>query len=380
MQSYRSQAFFSHKFGDERVSPTIELIEKICSALDITCSNVSHGHPDVPGGVAREKIEEADFLIALCSREKKIEDDDLWTFSDAVQQELTIAYTLKKPVICFKEKGVRLAGFSGNMFTYQDIDLGLELSDIVEIITKSIHQCKVKSIRDDGAFTSHNFLDYYLRKSVMQVELDPVGNDYTWNYIIEKTINFENHTAEPIAGGAWSLVPEGDDCAPPNASAHLIDSSREFKLEVEKEAIGRNGTEIEMNLIPAPNKDDWVKIGERYSSPHLNKIWMDSVVYGGINFNGKRLNAYDGCCVANRIEELEVRIIFPPGYKVQDLTHIVSTFSNKLDRLNQSEIERIERESCVSISEFNGKKTAQLNIVRPLFQYFYGFAWNPPSI
>ncbi|MBI5657026.1 MAG: hypothetical protein HZC44_09550 [Geobacter sp.] len=148
MNSTQIKAFLSHQFKDEYVT-LIELILSICTGLDITCENVKHSSSDLPIDEAKRLIENSNLVIGICTKDKKYEATGKFSFSNAVQQELTIAYDLGKPIAMFVEDGVDTSGFYSNMCTYDSFtwDNCIEIS-IVEKFIKGIHREKVKSLTD----------------------------------------------------------------------------------------------------------------------------------------------------------------------------------------------------------------------------------------
>lgn len=148
MYSTQIKAFLSHQFKDDYVT-LIELIQSICTGLDITCENVKHASSDLPIDEAKKLIENSNLVIGICTKDKKYESTDKFSLSNAVQQELTLAYDMGKPIAMFVEDGVDTTGFYSNMCTYDSFTWNkcIDVS-IVEKFIKGIHREKVKSITD----------------------------------------------------------------------------------------------------------------------------------------------------------------------------------------------------------------------------------------
>src|SRR5262249_40050719 len=116
MSFARVEAFLSCSFrsDDEEV---VRLFVDLCSALNITCSNVNAGSFFSPSEVARKKLEDQDFLIAICTRrdEKKT---GKFAMPDAVRDEIGIAFGKERPILLFVEDGVEIGGFEPQFGTH----------------------------------------------------------------------------------------------------------------------------------------------------------------------------------------------------------------------------------------------------------------------
>lgn len=64
--------------------------------------------PRPPQEKIRNMIEKSDMTVAILTRRDKIEGRNLWTSPEWVQDEISIAFTLNKPIAIFVEEGVRI--------------------------------------------------------------------------------------------------------------------------------------------------------------------------------------------------------------------------------------------------------------------------------
>lgn len=74
-------------------------------------------------------------------------------------------------------------------------------------------------------------------------------------------------------------------------------------------------------------------------------------------------------------------MIFPSGYSVNiiEIVPIVGTFSTSLDYVIERETERIKTNEFFKKTVFNDQIKISLNVTEPLYQHFYGIAWNAPQ-
>lgn len=386
MQSISVKAFLSHKF-DDRTTWLVDLVKSICESLNISCENVNHSSSDLPIDEAKNIIENSNLLIALCTRDKKFSGNEEYSFSTAVQQEITLAHQLKKPIVIFAEKGVILDGFLGSMCTYSKIDVenGLD-QELVENLVEGIHLEKVKSIHENHLEISqegaHHF---YIDKieTIIKLTEDENGN-LVWNYITEKKYKFTSKFQLPLKFGAWPMfVNELDDQTEQTVKGkiEILKSSQKFKCEIIENHPTKNSIEFSVNLDPFPIKDDFIKIREKYSSPYFNLIYSDEDTKNILDFKNVPYNSIDGNCLINHCNELDLKLIFPSGYfvDIDEIVPIVGTFSTSLDYVIERETERITTNEFFKKKIFDGQIEISLNVVEPLYQHFYGVVWNAPE-
>jgi len=386
MQSINVKAFLSHKF-DDRIIWLVELVESICESLNISCENVNHSSSDLPIDEAKNIIENSHFLIALCTQDNKFSGKDEYSFSTAVQQEITIAHQSKKPIVIFAEKGVVLDGFLGNMCTYSKIDIenGLD-KELVENLVKGIHLEKVKSIHENQFEISQEGVHhFYIDKmeSIIKLIEDDNGN-LMWHYITEKKYMFTSKFQLPLKFGAWPMsINELDDQTEKTVTGtiEILENSKTFECEIIEDYPTNNSIEFSVNLHPFPSKDDFIKIRSKFSSPHFNIMYSEGNTKHVLDFKGVSYNSIDGKCLINRCKELDLKLIFPSGYfvDIEEIVPIVGTFTTSLDYVIERETERIKTNEFFKTKVFDDQIEISLNVTEPLYQHFYGFVWNAPK-
>lgn len=378
MESIPAKAFLSQVF-DKRMDDSLSRIKAICRALDIETVWVDRTSPDTPATVAADKIEKSDFLIAICSRKTKLDGRDAYHTSTAVREEIAIAKAKGKNIVCFLETGVEADGFSGNMFTYGTLEDAehLTANDLFDI-TQAIHNAKLRSVESaTDVMHATGIRNFYLSDFVMRIELVDGDAGLYWEYVIEKTFKFEAEHDLPITHSAFCL--EGGLCKDsPTYKIEYLKNDSVVEADVTVK-LSPGSVELRSTFDPPLRKGDTLLSRERYRSPFLVPIHSDQDIQYSVDLKGQVYNSYDGICVINRIQHLKLVYVFPRGYEPKGIQPLVSTFSWVLDHVNQSEVDRIARDNCFVTDRFDGRVTATLTIDRPLYQYFYGLAWQLPG-
>jgi hypothetical protein len=75
----------------------------------------THSLPEM----ARERIESSEAFVGVLTRRDKVEGSDEWLPPTWVRDEVSIAYSLHKPVAIFAEEGVRVDGILPQLTKYE---------------------------------------------------------------------------------------------------------------------------------------------------------------------------------------------------------------------------------------------------------------------
>lgn len=378
MDSVTSKAFFSRPF-DDRISETISLIEAICRGMDVQTVCVDSPSAAVPSAEANSLIAKSDFLIAMCTKVHKIEGKDQYLTSTAVREEIAAAQALGKKVIFFFEKDVNPDGFAYNRATSHVIENAKKLSHIeIEKITKGIHQTKLATIeKGNDIFYATGVKNFHISHCRVRYELKKTQKGLLWEYTIEKNIVFEDDHHLPITSSAYCLQNVPECINPPNFTTNFI---RNGKIEhPQTEIVSEKGfVRISSTFDPLPKQGDVVLLREKFQSPFLAPIYS-GYPNNAIKVLGKTYNAYDGVGIIHRTHLLDFELIIPEEVGFTDISPMVGTFSNELDYINEEEIGKINDSNWFTTENFGGSQTVRLRVDRPLYQYFYGIAWNVVS-
>jgi hypothetical protein len=375
MDSMRATAFFSRPF-DSRIQNTVECIMALCKGIDIETVCVDSPSPSVPSTEANTLIKKSDFLIALCSRIHKIENEDAYLTSTAVREEIAAAQAMGKKVIFFFEQGVKPDGFAHNRATSHILNDASSLNcHDIEKILKGIHDTKLASIEhSDDIFHATGVRNFHIPEVYARFELKNSEKGLIWEYTIEKHIVFEDTHDLPITSAAYCGQQFNGCTRSPN---YKTEFERNGKKETPSiEVLEEPGfIELKSTFDPLPKVGDTIFLREKFQSPFLGPIYSDKPMKS-VNLKSKNYNGYDGVSIIHRTHSLKLDMVFPEGVGFKNITPIVATFSNTLDYIHEQEISKIQKSNWFSIDTFDGITTARLRIDRPLYQYFYGLVWN----
>ncbi len=159
---------------------------------------------------ARELIEESKAFIAVATRRDEVK-QGVFLMSKAVDQEISIAYGYKKPILIFVEKGVDMtSGFFQNYCTYKEFDReSLTSSKFLEEAISSIHDLKLGVIDPlELQLAQQNPKPYFSEHSNCLIELIELFGTFIWRrshtfrYVFTSLYNDENR----IKIGSWADV------------------------------------------------------------------------------------------------------------------------------------------------------------------------------
>ena len=93
--------------------------------------------------------------------------------------------------------------------------------------------------------------------------------------------------------------------------------------------------------------------------------------------NGDKYLCFDGHVPIVRTKEMKIQWRFPStfGLKLQDFAPFVGSYTNKVDYLVESEMERV----TLNKDDFGGNVFLEMSVQNPLLQTAYAVAWNPPK-
>jgi hypothetical protein len=330
----------------------------------------------VPSTEANNLIKRADFLIALCSKVYKIENENLYLTSTAVREEIAAAQAMGKKVIFFFEECVKADGFAYNRATSQTLKDAASLSNNeIEKILKGIHETKLASIEhNDAIFHVPGVKNFHIPEVYARFELKNTPEGLIWEYIIEKNIVFEDTHDLPITSAAYCGEQFEGCTKSPNYQTEYLKNGK--KEEPNIDVLTEPGfVQLKSTFDPLPKIGDTVFLREKYQSPFLGPIYADKPMKS-VKLGSKTYNGYDGISIIHRTHSIKLDIIFPEEVGFTNMSPIVATFSNTLDYIHEQEIEKITKSNWFSIETFDSITTARLRIDRPLYQYFYGLVWN----
>jgi hypothetical protein len=355
----------------------------IAKGLDIQCVNVDKGYTATPPEKARQMITDAQAFIGVATKRIKT-DAGSFLMPKAVEDEVSMAFAHKKPILLFVEEGVDTTpGFANNYGTFCQFnrtELGKPV--FVEKAVNSIHTLKLEVVSPHELQVQQlGQKDCFQEKAHMLIELVDIGSGaFTWRYNTTKRLRFTARFPEPIQCAAWAAIPINKGANAPNInwSVEVIGGTKPFTVNPLIDSQTPEKCDISLVIDPIPEPNDYIEYTSTFESPFLSPIFASDIIdtNAGIEIDGTKYIAYDGPLPITRTKDLRVQMRFPKSYGLRPSAFkiFVGCFTNKIDYLIPSEMHRL----TTNIEDFGGNIVINLQTESPLLQHIYGIAWNPP--
>ena len=382
MRSVRLQAFLSCSF-DPKDRDVVDYFMALCRGLDIQGVNVDRGYAATPPDKARELITDSQLLVAVASRREEVK-TGVFNMPKAVDEEMSMAYAMRKPILLFAEAGVDTsAGFIRNYCTYQEFDRAhLHDASFLEKAVAAIHTIKVGTMSaQDFEFEQQGQEHVYAESSRWLIECLEQAVGYTWRSSHTRKLIFTSRFSDPLKAGAWAQVaPKGSAGAPAVVWKYaIVDGSKTFQFKPIVERHTSDGCEVALEIDPKPDAGDFLEYSTVFESPYLNPTFYEDIPdpRPPLIFDGRKYLCFDGSIPIIRSQEFRVQIRLPAslGLMPKDVMPFVGSFTNKVDYLVDSEMKRIH----ATTTSFGGSIVVDIAVQSPLLHHIYGFAWNPPK-
>jgi len=368
--------FFSCSFKKEDLEIN-DYFRAICEGLELDTKNVSEGYSETPPEVARTFISNSLLVIAILTPRSK-NSDGTWAISDAVHQEISIAFALNKPTLLIVEENIKIDGFANNFGTKLIFNRdNLFKLEFLKKAIKSIHSLRMKAM-DTNNLLHSDATGYYANSINMLIELTKEGEDAIWKYSTSRELVFTKNFNGQIKNIAWAdaLPPGATELIEYNINPHLSDG--DISINVSELVNTPSKLELVMSFDNMIKKDETLKIDFEYMSKYFSLITKkDEVEYDSHIIEDKLFDALDGMIPIQPTKIMHIQFRFPSWYKLQknSLFPFVASYSGGIDYLTPTELERCN----IDITEFGGNLLVDLKIENPLMRHVYGLAWNLES-
>lgn len=382
MKSTPTQVFLSCSF-DPKDREVVDFFASICRGIDMQCINVDKGYALTPPEMALELIDDSRALIAVATRRGE-DKSGVFTMPKSMEQEISMAFAKKKPILIFAEDGVDTdSGFTSNYCTYCEFDRDmLYHPTFLEKAIASIHNHKV------GILKPHEFQiaqycqeNTYAEFTRSAIDLIYQSGSFLWRYSTTRRFRFIGRFTDPIQMGAWSDV-QSKGCKQSDLIkwSYSIDHKTKpfiFKEIVEKDT--NEHCEVSLEIDPKPEANDIIEISTIFESPFLNPVYLDDIQNASypVTINGIKYPCLEGVVPIVRTQDMKVQFRFPSvlGLKPSDFVPLVGSYTNKVDYLVDTEMERIN----IVTDTFGGNVFIEISVQSPLLKHIYGIAWVPPK-
>jgi len=379
VQSAKAEIFFSCSFAeaDRKVN---EFFLAICRALRLIPTNVSTASSLSPPDVAKRKIQEAQALVAVCTRRDELTAGG-YNMPQAVHDEISFAYGADTPVLMIVEDGVELAGFKSNFGTYLSFKRK-ELSSpaFVEKAVEAIHDLHLQLSENVEVAAVHGMTEAYAEFIRHLIELRFTGSDFLWQYSTSKKLVYTHASKRSIPSSYWTNVvcdipPDTPDLA---WELRLDDSTRGINLEHTIERQTPQCVEAIIKISPPPEAGDFVEYSTFTASRYLNPVWDDEAPAARpVHLNNGDYVCIDGMVFLHRTKRALLEFRFPRESLLGrgDLVPFVGIYTSAIDYEVESELKRV----ALDVEDFGGNVTMRMEIDSPLLGHMYGIAWNPKA-
>lgn len=381
MQSATVRAFFSCSFKKDD-KPVNDFFRALCEGLDIACHNVDGGYTEVPPDKARQLIAESDAVIAIAPARNRFHDSDEYAMPEAVSNEISIAYGLKRPILIIKEDNVRTDGFLTTYATYLSFSrTQLHDPEFIKKAVKSIHMIKMGSLSEHELLVNQEHTEYVAESASHLYELEREGQGFVWQHSLERKIVFTKNFFKPLKIWRWNDVASGrspDGLPPVEVRFEIISSSRHFDTKISFDELGPFGVIGNIAFDPMPVVGDFIEFFLSFRGAALIPIFADDVFGGGtVEIDGIKYNAFEGIIPVNKAKAVDLQFRIPREYGVHvgDIHFFSGSFTQGVDYVVQSEIDRAR----VTKEVVGGKISISAKLTSPLLRHIYGIAWNPPN-
>lgn len=381
VKSASVKAFFSCSFknDDKEVN---DYFRAICEGLDISCYNVEGGYSELPPDKALEMIKSSDAVIAIAPARTKLDGTNQYCMPEAVSNEISFAYSLKKPLLIIKEDTVRADGFHNSYGTHLPFDRNkLGTTEFLRKAVHSIHNIKMGSISEHELLLSQEVTEFIAEKVSHLYELEREGSGFYWQHSMQRTIRFSQNFNKPLKISRWNdfaLGKSGDGLPPIELSFEIIRASRNFETSIEYDEHTAYGVIANVSFSPSPIAGDFIEYFVSYRGRDLCVTYLeDTDSLPNIEIDGRHYAAFDGIIPVNRAKDIEIQFRFPREYRLAegDAQFFVASFVQGVDYIVQSEIERAQLQKEV----VGGKLSITARISSPLLRHIYGVTWIPPG-
>lgn len=381
MKSATVTAFLSCSFRTDDIEIN-NLVKAICEGLDISCSNVSTGFAEIPPEKAKELIKEAGVFIGVAVKRSKFEGVEEYSMPESVNNEISIAWTVQKPILLLKEKNVKVEGFTSNYCTYLEFERdNMTSGEMITKLVRALHTLKLGVLNDRELMLSQEIVEFVAEHASHLYELEREGNEFIWNHSIQRKIVFTKHYTKPINIGRWNEFKDENNKnidSKMEFNFEIINSSKPFISKIETEKLNEYNIDSSVFFEPFPEKGDFIEYYVSYRGRNIMVVFYDDIdIDSSINLNGISFPAYDGVIPVNRAQSLTIQFRFPREYNLEmkNVEFFVGSYVKDIEYMVPSEIERAN----VKKELVGGNITITAEITSPLLRHVYGVAWLPPK-
>lgn len=353
-----------------------EVIDYICGLLNALSFSTYIAHDaDIrpPEEKIRQEIEASDCICVIATRGSKVEGKESWFTSEWIYSEIGMAAALRKPIVCFLEKGVLSEGLGEKKTSFYEFEKETfkdRVFDAVQFISKTRKQIEVMKTLSPS--TSYTF-----KVKNMYVHLR-LKNDMSWE--IEREVELEalNDNLSELSGETWISNGVDNPFVNPNFSAFNLDNSDRRKVVVRGVAKDKSHIRWRLGLEPGLNKGDTLHLGWSLTTEGYIPVAAKHSDQGS-DFDSlydPRL-VEEGVTINQPTEHLVFEVTFPSGYDVKEADMLVVRGSDPSVQTVPEEARRIADNGGFSFKDRGIRRSIRLEVNNPMTLHTYSLVWMP---
>jgi len=376
----RKEMFLSCSFHDEDKN-LVRFFESLCNGLGIQCIFGDKGFAETVQEMVVRRISDSDAFLAIASRRDEISPGN-FSMPKAVNEEITVASTIKKPTLIFAEEGVDLESSFINKHHFHIRFNRESLADPIFLkkAIESIHNLKMGVISIEDLQIAQIGQEHIFAESAKYlVELVEELGSPVWKYSLTRCLRFTSRFSDPIPHGVWAVVPTSQ--TPKHKiewKVNFKNGNKSFKINSIENDCTSDNCLISLSIEPIPEADDCLEYSVSFKSQYLNPLFQEDIEdpRAKIVIDGSKYLCLDGMIPIIRTQDLKIQFRFPPILKLDldDFVPFVGSYvKDNVDYLVKSEMRRM----TVNKDDFGGNIFIEISVSSPLPQHMYGVAWNP---
>lgn len=368
-----TMVFFSCSFKKDD-QDVVDLVRGVATGQGLECVNVDTGAAPTPPEEVKRLLQNAAGLIAVATRRDALSGGE-YHMPSAVRDEISIAYGLGRPLLLFREEGVRFDGFLTNYGSHLTFDRKeIYKPDFIQKLVKA-----VSGFRETiTAALPEIAEEFHIEESKFMTILQETDGGFTWLNVMSKRIRFDQRFTEPIKMRWWSGVEDVADDAPPMEwIVDVIGTTRQFTASTTVHKLTADAIELSVKLKPDPDTNDVVELSRTLKGPHLLPLYKTPTMQPTITVGGVAYDINEGVVPIERTKALRMIWQFPRSYGlgVSDIEAVAASHTQNVDYPVATERDRMK----VRKESFGGQIIVDISVENPLLRHLYGIAWSPPE-
>jgi hypothetical protein len=367
------KCFISCRF-DQKDKETVDYIRGLLDALSFSTYVANDADIRPPEEKIRTEIEASDCICVIATRGSKVEGKESWFTSEWIYSEIGMAAALRKPIICFLEKGVLSEGLGEKKTSFYEFDrdsLKDRVFDAVRFISKTRKQIEVMKTLSPST-------NYPFKVNTLYVHLS-LKNGMYWEVEREYELESLKDELSELTGETWISNGVDHPFINPEFDAFNLDSSDRRKVVTRGLSKEKSRIKWRLGLEPALNKGDRLLLGWFLKTEGFIPVSAQQVNEES-DFDVLHDPRYveEGVTINNPTDRLVFEVSFPSGYEVDSADLLVVRGADPSVQTVPEEVRRIADNGGYSFKARGIRRSIRLEVDNPMPLHTYSLLWIPP--